>query len=638
MGERPELSAALAAAHAACVDLSGGSPASYIPELAAADPTLFAVAACPLRGEPVVEGDAAHAFTLQSLSKPFAYALALDRLGPDAVHARVGVEPTGDPFDSIVRLESESHLPHNPMVNAGALAVTGLLLEDGVRLGELLAFLGACAGREALDVDVPVWLSERDSGHKNRAISHLLRHFGVLGAPVEQTLDLYFRQCASLVDCRELATMAATLAGYGRCPRTGDRVFSVEAAEHALAVLSTCGLYDAAGRFLFEVGLPAKSGVSGGLLAVAPGRMGVAGYSAPLDADGNSVRARAVVADASARLALHAFDVTGARAEPARVDDPDDLGAALERALEAAPDTGAGEVARYGPALSGADRSRLGIAICAVDGREFEAGDAGSSFTLQAACNPLAYAYVRNALGPEPLARVAGVEPSGNPFHAIRFDQRTGRPYNPLGNAGAIAVASLAPGEDAARRLRGLLDFLSSTAGDRLRVDASMLDAEVESGSRNRAIAALLRGCGVIDDEEAALLLYWQQCCVLATAVQLARIGATLASGGVDPKSGARVLGADAVRDTLSLMYTCGQHDGSGRFAFEVGVPAKSGVSGALLAVVPRRFGIAVWSPAVDSHGTSIRGRAALRALSRDLGLAVFSSAGTEPGAADRAR
>lgn len=624
VGTRLELSAALTAAHAAHANLSGGALASYIPELAEADPATFALAACPLDSEPVVAGAAEHAFTLQSLSKPFAHAIALDRLGPDVVHSRVGVEPTGDPFDSIVRLESESHLPHNPMVNAGAVAVTGLLLENGVRFEELLSLLGACAGREALKIDVPVWLSERETAHRNRAIAYLLRHFGALSAPVEETLDLYFRQCSALVTTRELAVMAGTLAGYGVCPVTGERVLSVDAVERTLAVMSTCGLYDATGRFLFEVGLPAKSGVSGGLVAVAPGRLGIAGFSPPLDAEGNSVRARAAVADVSDRLALHALEPGPS---PAREDATKSaLTAALEHALAAAADTGDGRVADYAPALAAAERARLGLALCTVDGIEAEAGDSRVPFSLQAVCNPLAYARARDALGREPLARVAGVEPSGNPFHAILFDPRSERPYNPLGNAGAIAVASLAPGRSATERLRGMLSFLSSAADGAVAADATMLHAEERAGDRNRAIAALLRGSGVIEDEESALQLYWQHCSITANAVQLARIGATLAAGGVSPVSRTRLLSPDAVRDTLSLMYTCGQHTGSGLFAYEVGIPAKSGISGGLLAVVPRRMSIVAWSPAVDSHGTSVRGRAAVQALSRELGLAVFAA------------
>lgn len=603
--------------------LEGGACADYIPELSGVDPRLFGLAVCDASGEVTGQGDLDVPFTLQSVSKPFLYGLALDRFGVEAVDARVGVEPTGDAFDAIVRLDESHRRPHNPMVNAGAIAITGLFVQRGAdAVEELLGRLGAFCEGKALAVDVPVYLSERGTAHRNRAIAHLLRYFRVLDQPVEETLDLYFHQCSALVSVRQLAVMAATLAGGGRNPRTGEQVLSPEAAGRVLAVLSTCGLYDASGRFLFDVGLPGKSGVSGGLLAVAPGRLGVAAFSPPLDDDGNSVRGIESLRRLSRRWSLHAFE-PGSGSEAARPNPVSQ--AALEQARERARSVSGGAVAQYAPGLAEADPELFGLAVCTVDGVEFATGDVDRPFTLQSAVNPLAFAYVSGAVGTDAVLARCGVEPSGNPFHAILLDPRTNQPYNPLGNAGAMVVDALAPGRDGASRLKGLLGFLAELAGETtLPVDAAMLAAERSAGERNRAIASLLCWAGWIDDREAALELYLQQCCVVADARRLARMAATLANGGRQPGTGRTVLSPASVRETLSLMYTSGHHDESGSVAVDIGLPAKSGISGGILAVSPGRMGIAAWSPAVNAHGTSVRGRASLVELSRILGLGMF--------------
>ncbi len=626
----PEVQALLEELRGELQGLERGAVADYIPELAHADPQLFGLAICDLDGQVVGAGDADAVFTLQSVSKPFQYGLAMAQFGIESVHERVGVEPTGGAFDAIVQVDEHERRPHNPMVNAGAIAISGLLAGEhvGGSVDGMLARLGAFAGEASLPVDVPVYLSERASAHRNRAIAHLLRYFSILDQPVEQTLDLYFHQCSALVSVRQLALMAATLAAGGRNPRTGEQLLSPEVTGQVLAVLSTCGLYDASGRFLFDVGLPGKSGVSGGLFAVAPGRMGIAVFSPPLDEDGNSVRAAEALRRLSRRLALHAFDPAPAgsarrlsKAWPAATQD------VLERARQAAASASGGRVADYAPALAQADPADFALAVCTVDGEEFVSGNSARRFTLQAAASPLGYAHVAREVGVDAIHERCGVEPSGNPFHAILFDPRTQRPFNPLGNAGAIVVTGLAPGSEGSTRLRSLLGFLADLAGGPApAVDASMLAAEHAAGERNRAIAALLRGEGWLDDPEAALELYMQQCSVAVDVACLARMGATLANGGVQPTTGRTVVPPDVVRATLSLMYTCGHHEESGRVAAEVGLPAKSGISGAILAVCPGRLAIAAWSPAVNAHGTSVPALAALTALSHELHLGTFGA------------
>jgi glutaminase len=371
---------------------------------------------------------------------------------------------------------------------------------------------------------------------------------------------------------------------------------------------------------------------------VAPDRLGLAAYSPPIDAQGTSPRAHAVIGALCDRLDLHVFegdDLEGARVDsspprPVATGAPTptlELERALEMALAAAPfEPGAGAVANYAPQLARALPGQLGVAICTVDGILIERGESRASFTLQAASNPFAYARALEAVGRERVHERVGVEPSGNAFHAIVLDPRTGHPFNPLGNSGAITMADLAPGTGGADRLRRALEFYSRAAGEPVGVDAQMLESEWKAGDRNRAIAALLAGSDCLDDEQAALELYLQQCCVEIDAVRLARLGALLARGGRPVGSDVAILSPRTVRDTLSVMYTCGLHGGSGAFASQVGIPAKSGISGALVAVVPGRLAIATWSPAVDRHGTSVRGLALLRALSSTLHLGAFAA------------
>ncbi len=628
-----DIEACLECVHRDVLELRDGEVASYIPELAKVDPELLAVAICTVDGEVASIGDDRHELTLQSLSKPFVYGRALELLGPEAVRGRLGVEPSGDAFDAIIRLD-EQNRPHNPMVNAGAIAAAGLLVERGEGIADLLALMSRHAGRTLAGVDAPVYLSERTAGHRNRAIAHLMHHLGMLTAPVDRTLDLYFQQCSVLVNCRDLAAMAATLAAGGRSPLSGEQAIPEGLVRRVLAVMFTCGFYDAAGRFAFEVGLPAKSGVCGGVLAVAPGRFGLAAFSPRLDPLGSSVRGTEAIATLARDLQLHLLDppATVAPIPSTRPpESPDADATTLAAALRSVHDElrgrtgrapGEGAPADYLPQLAG---DRFAIAACTVSGLEVAAGDAATPFSIQAAANPFGYGLAMEAVGVETVHQRVGLEPSANPFNAIRFDPRTEKPFNPLGNAGAIAVCSLATGTDAPERLRCLLDGFAAFAGaERMVIDAAVLEAEKAAGERNRAIASLLRNFRLVDDEEAALELYFQQCSINVTCAQLARMGATLANGGVQPTTGRRALAADLTRHVLSVMLTCGLHDESGRFAFDAGLPAKTGISGGIVAVVPGCMGLAVYAPAVNDHGSSVRGLAALEALSQRLSLSVF--------------
>ncbi len=282
-----------------------GEVAEYIPELAAADPDRFAVALVTVDGAAYHAGDSIETFTIQSISKPFVFGAALEELGDEAVRARVGVEPTGDAFNSIT-LDPVRGTPSNPMVNAGAITCSGLVAElhPDDPIGHVVETLSGYAGRP-LVVDHDVAASESRTGHRNRAIAHLLRGADVLRVDPEVVLHTYFEQCSVLVDCRDLAAMAATLANGGVNPLTGQRVATGSTVRSVLSVMATCGMYDGAGEWLYEIGLPAKSGVAGGIIAVQPGQFGIAVFSPRLDRHGNSVRGVQVCEDLSTELDLH---------------------------------------------------------------------------------------------------------------------------------------------------------------------------------------------------------------------------------------------------------------------------------------------------------------------------------------------
>lgn len=306
------VSRALAELHARLAIVDDGAVADYIPQLALADPAAFGLALVSMDGHRYTAGDALAPLTIQSVSKPFVYALALAELGLDAVTARVGAEPSGEAFNAI-SLEPGTGRPANPMINAGAIVTTSLIpaADPAARFERILACLSAFAGRP-LDVDEAVYASESRTGDRNRALAYLMRGAGSLTVDVEEAVDVYFRQCAVRVTAADLAVMAATLAGGGVNPVTGEPVVPELTAERVLAVMATSGMYDAAGDWLLRVGLPAKGGVSGALIACSPARVGIAAYSPPLDAVGNPVRGVLALRELSERYALHLMHHPGA--------------------------------------------------------------------------------------------------------------------------------------------------------------------------------------------------------------------------------------------------------------------------------------------------------------------------------------
>ena len=277
------------------------------PEVLGKEQKRFSICLATTEGEVFVAGDHAQPFALQSISKMFVYGLALEACGRERVLARVGVEPSGDAFNSIV-FDERHNRPFNPMVNAGALATTDLVADGRERaLGRILGALRRYAANGDLRVDEDIFEAEMRTADRNRATAYLMRSEGMLEGDVEATLALYLRQCSVRVTCRELALMAATLANGGVNPATGERALGTSHVRDVLSVMHTCGMYDFAGEWAYRVGIPAKSGVSGGVLAVVPGKFGIGVFSPGLDAYGNSVRGTAVCEEISERLGLHVF-------------------------------------------------------------------------------------------------------------------------------------------------------------------------------------------------------------------------------------------------------------------------------------------------------------------------------------------
>lgn len=295
--------------HPQYAGLQDGEVASYIPELAKADRNWFGICIATTDGHVYEVGDSRQAFTIQSISKPFVYGLALEDNGEKGVLDKVGVEPTGDAFNSI-SLNPQSGCPLNPMINAGAIAVTGLVQGKNAvdKSHRILHAFSRFTGHEVV-IDNAVYQSEKETGHRNRAIGHMLRNFDVITTEPEPVLDLYFQQCSISVDCRDLAVMAASLANGGSNPITRQRALRQEYVESILSVMASCGMYDYAGEWVYRVGMPAKSGVSGGILAVLPGQLGIGVFSPPLDIHGNSVRGIRVCHTISKDFNLHLFNV-----------------------------------------------------------------------------------------------------------------------------------------------------------------------------------------------------------------------------------------------------------------------------------------------------------------------------------------
>jgi glutaminase len=287
-----------------------GKVASYIPELQKADPDSLGICVVTLQGEEFCEGNCEERFTIQSISKVITLMLAILDNGKSNVFSRIGMEPTEAGFNSIINLEtSHSNKPINPMINAGAIAVVSLISgNSGQEMFErILKFARKITGNPTLDINEQVYLSEKNTGHRNRSLAYFMKSIGVIEREVEEILDVYFKQCSIEANCRDIARIGAMLANDGVLPWTGERIVSREAARIVKTIMVTCGMYDASGEFAVHIGIPAKSGVGGGILASVPARMGIGVYGPALDKKGNSIGGIKVLESLSSELDLSIF-------------------------------------------------------------------------------------------------------------------------------------------------------------------------------------------------------------------------------------------------------------------------------------------------------------------------------------------
>ena len=286
-----------------------GEVARYIPELSRVEASAFGLVVIDAAGNVVAAGDSDVHFSIQSISKVFTLTLALGKAG-DRLWQRVGREPSGSPFNSVVQLEYERGKPRNPFINAGAIAVTDLILsghQPREALGEIVRFMQFLADDDTIGIDEAVAASEQRTGFRNAALANYMKSFGVLDNPVDHTLGVYFHHCAIAMSCRQLAMAGRFLAHLGRHPTTGLSVVQPERARRINAIMLMCGHYDGSGEFAYRVGLPGKSGVGGGILAIAPGKASIAVWAPGLDANGNSHLGRVALEALTKRMGWSIF-------------------------------------------------------------------------------------------------------------------------------------------------------------------------------------------------------------------------------------------------------------------------------------------------------------------------------------------
>jgi len=615
-----------------------GVIANHLPELSQADPNWFGLSAVTLDGTMLEAGDSHITFTVQSIAKPLILALALEDHDTDTILHKIGVEPTGERFDSILYSEDQENHKLNPFMNAGAIATLDLI--DGQNLEERFSRICDLLQRllsKPIAMDQNALASRRQHDHHNRAIAYLLLSRGLIRGPVEDLLELYQRICCISLDCTDLATIAAVLANAGVHPKSNKQVLPADHVKTILSVMQTCGMYEFSGQWAYRVGLPAKSSLCGAMLVVIPGQFGFAVYSPPLDeAHQKSVRGLKACEALSKKLGLHMFRTGACETQLTKIQhsrnskhchSDQDIDQLLTRIHDQTKGGIHGDCYNIAPDVFTVNPDAHAICITTVDGRRFAAGNSDVLFLIQSISKIFAYGLALEDHGREVVLQNVDVEPSGNPYDGIiRLEQRSKRPHNPMVNTGGIATSALIKGEGPAQRLDRILRMYERYIGHEVYIEMRTYLAETKSGDRNKAIAYLLRHFGLLEnDVDEALSLYLQQCSAAINCEDLSIMAATLANGGINPLTKQRAIQEDYVGDLLTVMYTCGMYDFAGEWSYRIGLPAKSGVGGGILAVVPGQMGIAVYSPRLDQRGNSIAGIKALEAISTELDLHIFS-------------
>lgn len=287
-----------------------GKVATYIPALGTANPENVGVCVQDLKENVFYTGDYEKRFTIQSISKILTLSLAIMDNAEEDIFNKVGLEPTGDSFNSILKMEiNKSPKPYNPMINAGAILVTAMIKgnNNAEKLKRIMNFFRKITGNPDLSIDNTVYLSEKETGHRNRALTYFMKDAKIIEKDVEEILDLYFQQCSILVNCRELAKIAAVFSNDGKILETGEQLIPRAVVKRVRTIMVTCGMYDASGAFAAKVGLPAKSGVGGGIIAIVPQRMGIGIYGPSLEEKGNSIVGMKILEDLSKELDLSIF-------------------------------------------------------------------------------------------------------------------------------------------------------------------------------------------------------------------------------------------------------------------------------------------------------------------------------------------
>lgn len=638
LAEDIQLQSYLHELHLALRDERHGIVANHLPALAQADPNWFGLCAVTNNGTTMEAGDSQIAFTSQSIAKLAILALALADHGADAILNEIGVEPTGERFDSILQSPDQEKPSLNPFMNAGALAtldmIDGLDLEERYsRIHDLLQRLAA----RPLSIDQMTLHSRRQHDPHNRAIAYLLLSRGLIKGPVEDLLELYHRICCLTLDCRDLARIAAVLANAGVDPVSNRQLLPEAHVQTLLSVMQTCGMYEFSGQWAYRVGLPGKSSLCGAMLVVVPGSFGFAVYSPPLDpTHQKSVRGLQACEALSKKFKLHMFRPTRQELSSTNTQtstrfpnrfNKHQINSLLRKIHDQNKQEKGGYVYNIVPELRHIDPGAHAICITTVDGRRYVAGDHDATFLIQSISKVFAYGLALEDHGRDVLLQNIDVEPSGNPYDAIiRLEQRSKRPHNPMVNTGGIATTALIKGDGTAGRLDRILRMYQRYIGHEVYIDMRSYLAETRLGDRNKAIAYLLRHFGMLESQvDDALGLYLQQCSAVINCKDLSVMAATLANAGINPMTGQRAIAEEYIGDLLTVMYTCGMYDFAGEWSYRIGLPAKSGVSGGILAVVPGQMGIAVYSPRLDKHGNSIAGIDALETISTELDLHVFS-------------
>ncbi len=625
-----------------------GRVADYIPELSRANADDRGISICYLDGTILSAGSCEEQFTIQSISKTIALLYALESIGPRQVFSRVGKEPTGEPFNSGLRFQVASKRPLNPMINAGAIVVSSMFPGSNTQeqFAGFLSFCRKVCGNPDLEVDEAVYRSEKLTGHNNRSLAWIMNDRRVFSYKsniaavefIEGVLDVYFQQCSIGVTTLDLARFGMLLANLGVDPESGDRQASEENITMVIALMASCGLYDGSGTFASKIGIPAKSGVAGGILTAVPGKMGIATYGPALDSAGNSCFGVYALERISRDEELGILCRPQLQFSLKTYESPKSLDELVEQTgLKAT----SGHVASYIPELAKVLPENRGVSLCTLDGVIVGGGqNTDFRFTTQAVCVPFLLAYILHRRGIGFVFSRMGREPTGDPFDAdpkwLEVDNKQ-VPFNPVINAGAILMASMLPEETAEARRENFLAFVRKACkDDHIDVDTSVHKSESEFGEKNRGLAweLLHRGCFEhrprrtrktrVDYVEAILSDYFYACSLKVSCDNLATFAALLAARGDAPAVSELRLSADQVNQVVTLMATCGLYNGSGEYAFSVGLPSKTGVSGGIMAVAPGKLGLAAFCSAVDDKGTSVFGRRIIEEISRTEKLSVY--------------